>query len=1534
MKTLTNGLTTVNAFEDAIQKYFLPHNIYWMPIDQPTDASVSSTCLGSMCINPEVNNLFTAGDAFGMHFLIWLPPWGFDGRGEPLCNNGNANAGAYNAWQQEVLLHWAPSNPASIAEVSNTGSTVCVLRTDYVSIWDQQMKSDIDQYYKNYGSHPSFAGFLQYYEFSVNNGAYDNAGYSNQTIANFTRSAFYQNVTKYEPYYSLDKFTSNSGSWLAQSASSSGLTTHYTYVGPNGVSDGFSGSQNSSTTAPVTLGWVPKGGMMWQTTSVSNETLWFWPSDTNHQTSTVTVTFNFQAGNNHAQTESYSVAPSITWNTWNRAAVDWFNSYLSTHSSETYNNLTSIQISLTSSSPVTSKLVIANAYAIQVDWLGRTVATPIKAGSVYNFDSHQVPAGNSGGAGYAQAVHGNSLPTGTQPPIEMEGNFGGYMAYEFQSVMVHASTYCQTLKPNCMIMEDQGPSGEPAGLGVGGVTGYHGYSLTGAGSYYGWIQNAGYSVSGYNCGKPGGGCGIPIGPTTNAQAVSYNFPYPRTVGTPYVAGEAIGMRCFTVSTAFIFTCNNNALNNVQAIPYQLSGSYPNQVTPLLWIQTSAESLVSNFTNTGAPGYSVIPPILGATTGQDYAYNERYFAQVANNVQYLGRQPGFSSNPLANILYVDASGAGTGGLPSENFLSPQFLASVGFNVTQETVDHVKYLNLNQFNTIIWSNDAQPNEGNLTTYNDIMSAINHGVGFILVGNAGNSFNGGTGNTNDQLAPNLFGLAYPSHGGVNIRSNPTTITNMGFNFSPTVAKKIFSPYTALSLSDFSPNQSPAKEYTFNTTSTFTNNEGSILAYGNSTTVPLIVAENATGAGHGRMLWVGTTGDTSGLYGSNISNGIFTKQLDIYLNMILYSSKKDSMIPYIWTDSSQPSYYPGVTYSMLGNNNGQSIIWFSDYTHYDHQVGGTSSISMDWNFRGSALGLSSNWIALNLATMGVVNKGSGPTVILPITMQNETWAPIFVGNLPPANLGLVYSNSLILSQAGTSSLGSYTVSGPPKSASWLILNANAPPSAVTQNGQALTQSSSLSSLNAALTAAYGQVEPNNWTPPSGWFYDSSNSLLYVLFPMRSPSAIVVTPGAATTTSSTSSSTSTSTLTTGSSTSTSSSSTFLSSSSSSSSSSSTSTVSARAGVYTLTLAVPSGGGTTQPAPSTYSFAANQVVTLNALPQSGWRFDYWIVNGASWGNGASLGLVMVGDTRVQAWFSLSPQAVLAASSKTASVSIRGDAAVPTQVTVDGTAYPLPASSSISFAWPTGSTHELSAGNATTAGSQTELFFSGWTGSVNSTQPAITITALGDMKLIAGYQVKDLVSISYKTSGGLPVLPSNVVLRGPDGFPVSGTGSSLFWLIQGARYTLVSAEVMGVNVSPLPQWGPGFVVTQPGSLTIPLSIYPVQLKFVDLFNQPIQGASAVLTTEGGQSFKAVTGADGMAYFNAVPFGWYNVTYSYLGLSGKLADTTIGPHVQTMTMALSYPLFTVVVASVVAIALSWLRNKYRNRGVYAAFDGYSH
>jgi len=160
---LTSGSTTVAAYEDALQKYFLPHNIYWVTTYQSNDASFLGPCINQMCPSQDFNNLLTAGDALGMHFLIWFPSWGFSAKSEPTCTADNGPV----PWQHEVLNYWAPSNPASIAEVGPNGNAVCVLRSDYVSLWEKQIHADILADVKNYGSHPSFAGFEQYWELSL-----------------------------------------------------------------------------------------------------------------------------------------------------------------------------------------------------------------------------------------------------------------------------------------------------------------------------------------------------------------------------------------------------------------------------------------------------------------------------------------------------------------------------------------------------------------------------------------------------------------------------------------------------------------------------------------------------------------------------------------------------------------------------------------------------------------------------------------------------------------------------------------------------------------------------------------------------------------------------------------------------------------------------------------------------------------------------------------------------------------------------------------------------------------------------------------------------------------------------------------------------------------------------------------------------------------------------------------------------------------------------------------------------------------------
>jgi hypothetical protein len=365
---------------------------------------------------------------------------------------------------------------------------------------------------------------------------------------------------------------------------------------------------------------------------------------------------------------------------------------------------------------------------------------------------------------------------------------------------------------------------------------------------------------------------------------------------------------------------------------------------------------------------------------------------------------------------------------------------------------------------------------------------------------------------------------------------------------------------------------------------------------------------------------------------------------------------------------------------------------------------------------------------------------------------------------------------------------------------------------------------------------------------------------------------------------------------------------------------------YTLTTVSPSGSGTITPTPSTYAHTANDLVTISATPDSGWYLDHWVVNGVPAGNGLSLSLMMAGDMQVQAVFSSATQNGVASSGTNASVSFLSKGIGASNLMIDGRNYPLP----VSFNWAIGSTHVAAATDMSRAGNQTGVFFSGWGGSANSTQQSLSFKVTGNSNLIANYQQRVLVSISFTTSAGTPVTPTSAVIYGPKGFQTLGSANSTLWLDANTRYTLVSAQVMGVNTDPLNQASSSFVVTKPQSLTFPLSVYPVQLKLVDLFGQPIQGAQVGLTTEGGQVLQSLTDGAGVANFDAVPSGWFEATYSYLGVSGHIQDSNPGPHVETATLALSYPLISVGVVIAGVVAASGVRAWRRQRYFSTAFD----
>jgi len=115
------------------------------------------------------------------------------------------------------------------------------------------------------------------------------------------------------------------------------------------------------------------------------------------------------------------------------------------------------------------------------------------------------------------------------------------------------------------------------------------------------------------------------------------------------------------------------------------------------------------------------------------------------------------------------------------------------------------------------------------------------------------------------------------------------------------------------------------------------------------------------------------------------------------------------------------------------------------------------------------------------------------------------------------------------------------------------------------------------------------------------------------------------------------------------------------------------------------------------------------------------------------------------------------------------------------------------------------------------------------------------------------------------------------------------------------------------------------LEAPVSLpsYPVSIKVVDVFGQPIQGSSVVLTSANETQSTGVTNSSGLVTFGYVPSGGFNATYSYLGVSGEISGLASTGDVYTGAVALSYPIISLLAVPVGTIAILGIR-RLRNRG----------
>jgi hypothetical protein len=326
---------------------------------------------------------------------------------------------------------------------------------------------------------------------------------------------------------------------------------------------------------------------------------------------------------------------------------------------------------------------------------------------------------------------------------------------------------------------------------------------------------------------------------------------------------------------------------------------------------------------------------------------------------------------------------------------------------------------------------------------------------------------------------------------------------------------------------------------------------------------------------------------------------------------------------------------------------------------------------------------------------------------------------------------------------------------------------------------------------------------------------------------------------------------------------------------------------------------------------------MSAFPSSGWSFSHWLIDGRLAGNGTELAFMASSNVNITPVFS---KAVVTATPR-ASVAFLSKGGNSSLIVIDGTKYSLPTS----FSWNVGSTHTASVQAVVPIGTATELFFVGWQGGLNSSSSTLDFTVENNMTVIAAYQAKYLVNLVFVNPAGAILSVQNETISGPQGLMSIASGNSSVWLDAGAKYALVGATIDGMTIMPLdPRFG-AIAVTKPQTVTIPLSIYPVSIKLVDVFGQPISGALVTLTTEGGGQFAQVTDKNGSATFVDVPMGSFHATYSYLGVSGNVSNQAVGAHNVTATLALSYPLVSVVAVVAAGLAIEIIRAMLRKPSI---------
>jgi hypothetical protein len=360
--------------------------------------------------------------------------------------------------------------------------------------------------------------------------------------------------------------------------------------------------------------------------------------------------------------------------------------------------------------------------------------------------------------------------------------------------------------------------------------------------------------------------------------------------------------------------------------------------------------------------------------------------------------------------------------------------------------------------------------------------------------------------------------------------------------------------------------------------------------------------------------------------------------------------------------------------------------------------------------------------------------------------------------------------------------------------------------------------------------------------------------------------------------------------------------------------IAAKPSQYVLQLsASPTEGGTTGPSPGRYEYAPGTSITVAALAAPDWVFDHWNLNGTFVGNSKLLTTtVNQNNTVLTAVFSYQPTS----SNATASVVFLAQGYSGAPIEVDGSNYSLPAY----FNWDLGSSHNITAFSLSR--SVTRVDFLGWGNVQSSNTTTLHLVTNQSAYVLVNYREQVLTQLIFVDSAGRQLNPQNAILLGPSG-GISVQSNQSVWLLPGAHYSLLSAEVMGVEVAPSGASADVIVAGPSQIFTLPLLVYDAQVKVVDIFGMPLKNVLVSLTTIDGQSMNATTDSSGEARFSDVPYGIYSAHVSYVGISYAIAQNSVGDIPVTLTLTFSYPLAVAVLVVANTSSFMVLRRIRRRR-----------